>query len=209
MRLELQFKYWCNLFIERMSESNKTETMTNSTSNNTQKEATVEKKLVNNEVELVRFKEQKFQELISWLKNWGYETKDSTKDNKIEGIEFQAQITPQLLYSSGLSVPLYLEFQKDLDDGFIIRTTFELDKQMENKMNIENFDNAYTELESVIYPMNISMIKSYPLISVYKVMFHEDLTKRLFLEGLTGLIHSMSLIISKMNQKSDEVVQQI
>jgi hypothetical protein len=193
-----------------MSESNKTEAMTNSTSsNNIHKETTDEKKVVNNEVELPRSEEQKFQELISWLKKWGYEIKDNTKDNKIEGIEFQAKITPQLPYSSGLSTPLYLEFQKDLEDGFIIRTTFEIDKQMENKMNEENFDIVYTELESIIYPMNISMIKSYSLINVYKVMFHEDLTKRLVLDGLTALNHSMSLIISKMNQKSRELVQQI
>jgi hypothetical protein len=195
-----------------MSESNKTETKTNSTSSsNTQKETTGEKKEVKNDngASSTSSKEQKFQELISWLKKWGYETKDSTKVIKIDGIEYQAQITPQLPYSSGLSTPLFLEFQKDLDDGFIIRTTFELDKQLESKINKEKFDIAYSELESIIYPMNISMIESYPMINVYKVMFHEDLTKRLFLEGLTGLIHSMSLITSKMNQSSREVVQQI
>ena len=147
--------------------------------------------------------------MISWLKNWGYEVKDSTKDNKIQGIEFQAQIKPQLPYPSGLSTSLYLEFQKELDYCFILRTIFELDKQMENKMNKENFDIKYTDLESVIYSLNISMIQSYPLINIYKVMFHEDLTKRLFLEGINGLVHSMSLIISKMNKKSREVVQQI
>jgi hypothetical protein len=102
-----------------------------------------------------------------------------------------------------------MEFQKDLDDGFIIRTIFELDKQMENKMNKENFDTSYTDLDGVIYSPNISMIQSYPVINIYKVMFNEDLTKRLFLEGINGLVHSMSLIISKMNKKSGEVVQQI
>ena len=158
---------------------------------------------------MTKSKEQQFQELVGWLKKWGYETKDCTKDNKIEGIEYQAQIAPQLPYASGLSTPLFLEFQKDLDDGFIIRTTFELDKQMQSKINEENFDIVYGELESIIYPMNISMIKSYPSVNVYKVMFHEDLTKRLFLDGLTGLIHSMSLIISKMKQRSREVVQHV
>jgi hypothetical protein len=196
-----------------MSESNKTEDMTNSTtpSSNAQKDTTIEKKEVkiNNEADLTKSQEQQFQELINWLKKWGYETKDSTKDNKIEGIEYQAQITPQLPYASGLSTPLFLEFQKDLDDGFIIRTTFELDKQTQGKINEEGFEIVYNELESVIYPMNISMIKSYPSVNVYKVMFHEDLTKRLFLEGLTGLIHSMSLITSKMNQSSREVIQQV
>lgn len=115
--------------------------------------------------------------MISWLKNWEYEVKDSTKDNKIQGIEFQAQIKPQLPYPSGLSTSLYLEFQKDLDYGFILRTIFELDKQMENKMNKENFDITYTDLEIVIYSLNISMIQSYPLINIYKVMFHENLAK--------------------------------
>jgi hypothetical protein len=195
-----------------MSESNKTETLTNSTSSsNTQEDTTIEKKedKVSNQTDMTKSKEQQFKELISWLKKWGYETKDSTKDNKIEGIEYQAQITPQLPYSSGLSTPLFLEFQKDLDDGFIIRTTFELDKQTQGKINEESFDIAYTDLERSIYPMNISMIKSYPMINVYKVMFYDDLTKRLFLEGFTGLIHSMSLIISKMNQRSQEVAQQV
>jgi hypothetical protein len=65
------------------------------------------------------------------LKKWDYEARDTTKENKTEGIEFQAQISPQLPYSSGLSAPFFLEFQKDLDDGFIIRTTFELDKNIE------------------------------------------------------------------------------
>ena len=115
--------------------------------------------------------------MISWLKNWEYEVKDSTKDNKIQGIEFQAQIKSQLPYPSGLSTSLYLEFQKDLDYGFILRTIFELDKQMENKMNKENFDITYTDLEIVIYSLNISMIQSYPLINIYKVMFHENLAK--------------------------------
>ena len=91
----------------------------------------------------------------------------------------------------------------------MIRTVFELDKQMENKNNKENFDITYTDLESVIYSLNISMIQSYSLINIYKVMFLEDLTKRLFLEGINGLVHAMSLIISKMNKKSSEVVQQI
>ncbi|KAA2281213.1 hypothetical protein [Candidatus Nitrosocosmicus sp. SS] len=195
-----------------MSESNKTETMTNSiSSSNTQKDSILDKNKVKNNTEsnLTKSKEHQFQEIVSWLRKWGYETKDSTKDNKIEGIEYQAQITPQLPYSSGSSTPLFLEYQKDLDDGFIIRTTFELDNQTESKIKEENFDIEYSELESIIYPMNISMIKSYPSINVYKVMFHEDLTKRLFLEGLTGIIHSMSLIISKMNRRSRELVQQV
>lgn len=196
-----------------MSESNKTETITNSTtsSSNTQKDTTIEKKEVKNsdQTDMTKSKEQQFKEIINWLKKWGYETKDSTKDNKIEGIEYQAQITPQLPYSSGLSTPLFLEFQKDLDDGFIIRTTFELDQQTQDKINEESFDIAYTDLERSIYPMNISMIKSYPSVNIYKVMFYDDLTKRLFLEGLTGLIHSMSLIVSKMDQKSHEVIQQV
>jgi hypothetical protein len=91
----------------------------------------------------------------------------------------------------------------------MIRTVFELDKQMENKNNKENFDITYTDLESVIYSLNISIIQSSSLINIYKVMFLEDLTKRLFLQGINGLVHSMSLIISKMNKKSSEEVQQI
>jgi hypothetical protein len=151
--------------------------------------------------------------LISWLKDWGYEVKDSTKRqqdprNRISSSDKTSITNYQLPYPSGLSTSLYLEFQKELDYCFILRTIFELDKQMENKMNKENFDIKYTDLESVIYSLNISMIQSYPLINIYKVMFHEDLTKRLFLEGINGVVHAMSLIISKMNKKSREVVQQ-
>jgi hypothetical protein len=62
-------------------------------------------------------------------------------------------------------------------------------------MNKENFDITYTDLESVVYSLSISMIQSYPVINIYKVMFHEDLTKRFFLKGINGLVHSMSLII--------------
>lgn len=181
--------------------------MTNPTSKS---DTTNEKKEVkNNNDMLTKSKEQQFQELVSWLKKWGYETKDTTKDNNIEGIEYQAQITPQIPYEFGLSTPLFLEYQKDLDDGFIIRTTFKLDNQMQNQLNEENFDTTYSELEDIIYPMNVSMIKSYPAINIYKVMFHEDLTRRLFLEGLMGVIHSMSLVISKMNQRSRKVVQRV
>jgi hypothetical protein len=117
MRLESEFKYLHNLLKDgNMSESNKTETMTNSTtsSSNTQKDTTIEKKEVknNNEADLTKSKEQQFQELISWLKKWGYKTKDSTKDNKIEGIEYQAQITPQLHTRLDYPHPCFWNFKR-------------------------------------------------------------------------------------------------
>lgn len=188
-----------------MSTSNKTETTADSGSSNAGNETTVEKQVIKKEDELIKIKEQKFQELNNWLKKWGYETKDSTKENKTEGIEFQTQITPQLPYASGISTPLYLEFQKDLDDGFILRTTYEFIEQNKNQANQVSFDQSYNQLENVIYPMNVSMIKSYPSINIYKVIFYDDITKQTFLDSVNCIIHSMSLIIGKMDESFKEV----
>jgi hypothetical protein len=192
-----------------MSTSNKTDSAAESTSSNVSKEITVEKDAGKDGTELMKLKESKFYELIDWLKKWGYETKDTTKENKTEGIEFQAQISPQLPYSSGLSTPFFLEFQKDLDDGFIIRTTFELDKNIESQITGKELDLTYLELDSLILPKNISMIKSPPLINIYKVIFYDGLSKQFFLDAVTALISSMSIVIGKWNQKSHEKSQQV
>ena len=192
-----------------MSTSNKTDSAAESTSSNVSKEITVEKDAGKNGTELMKLKESKFYELIDWLKKWGYETKDTTKENKTEGIEFQAQISPQLPYPSGLSTPFFLEFQKDLDDGFIIRTTFELDKNIESQITGKELDLTYIELDSLILPKNISMIKSPPLINIYKVIFYDGLSKQFFLDAVTALISSMSIVIGKWNQKSHEKSQQV
>ena len=192
-----------------MSTSNKTDSAAESTSSNVSKEITVEKDAGKDGTELMKLKESKFYELIDWLKKWGYETKDTTKENKIEGIEFQAQISPQLPYSSGLSTPFFLEFQKDLDDGFIIRTTFEQDKNIESQITGKELDLTYIELDSLILPKNISMIKSPPLINLYKVIFYDGLSKQFFLDAVTALISSMSIVIGKWNQKSHEKSQQV
>ena len=157
----------------------------------------------------MKLKESKFYELIDWLKKWGYETKDTPKENKTEGIEFQAQISPQLPYSSGLSTPFFLEFQKDLDDSFIIRTTFELDKNIESQITEKELDLTHIELDSLILPKNISMIKSPPLINLYKVIFYDGLSKQFFLDAVTALISSMSIVIGKWNQKSHESLNKL
>ncbi len=192
-----------------MSTSNNTDPSAESTSRNVSKEITVEKDAGKNGTELMKSKESKFYELIDWLKKWGYEAKDTTKENKTEGIEFQAQISPQLPYSSGLSTPLFLEFQKDLDDGFIIRTTFELDKNIESQITGKELDLTYIELDSLILPKNISMIKSHPLINLYKVIFYDGLSKQFFLDAITALTSSMSIVIGKWNQISHEKSQQV
>jgi len=192
-----------------MSTSNKTDSAAESTSSNVSKEITVEKDAGKDGTELMKLKESKFYELIDWLKKWGYETKDTTKENKTEGIEFQAQISPQLPYSSGLSTPFFLEFQKDLDDGFIIRTTFELDKNIESQITGKELDLTYIQLDSLILPKNISMIKSPPLINLYKVIFYDGLSKQFFLDAVTALISSMSIVTGKWNQKSHEKSQQV
>jgi len=191
-----------------MSTSSNTDTSAESTSSNVSKEITVEKDAGKNGTELLKLKESKFYELMDWLKKWGYEAKDTPKENKTEGIEFQAQISPQLPYSSGLSTPFFLEFQKDLDDGFIIRTTFELDKNIESQITGKELDLIYIELDRLILPKNISMIKSHPLINLYNVIFYDGLSKQFFLDSITALISSMSIVIGKWNQKSHEKSQQ-
>src|SRR6476619_2608789 len=70
-------------------------------------------------------------EVIGWLKKWGYKVIDKSNESKIEGIQFKAEITPLLPYSTGASTPFFLEFQNDFDDGFILRSTFDLDKNIE------------------------------------------------------------------------------
>ena len=95
-----------------------------------------------------------------------------------------------------------MEFQKDLDDGFIIRTTFELDKNNESQLTRKELDLTYIELEGLILPTNISMIKSQPLISLYKVIFYDGLSKQFFLDTIIALISSMSIVIGKWNKKS-------
>ena len=192
-----------------MSTSNKTDSAAESTSSNVSKEITVEKDAGKDGTELMKLKESKFYELIDWLKKWGYETENTTKENKTEGIEFQAQISPQMPYLSGLSTPFFLEFQKDLDDGFIIRTTFELDKNIESQITGKELDLTYIELDSLILPKNISMIKSPPLINLYKVIFYDGLSKQFFLDAVTALISSMSIVTGKWNQKSREKSQQV
>ncbi len=72
-----------------MSTSNNTDTSAESTSSNVSKEITVEKDAGKNGTELMKLKESKFDELIDSLKKWDYEAKDTTKENKTEGIEFR------------------------------------------------------------------------------------------------------------------------
>jgi bacteriorhodopsin len=60
--------------------------------------------------------------LISWLKNWGYEVKDSTKDNKIQGIEFQAQIKPQLPITISIWLIYFLVFGISKGIGLLFYT---------------------------------------------------------------------------------------
>jgi hypothetical protein len=90
------------------------------------------------EKQSIKVKESKYYQLIDWLQKWGYKVTDKTKENKIVEIQFQAEVQPLLPYSSGLNTPFFLEFQIDLDDGLIIRTTFELDKNIETHLKNKN-----------------------------------------------------------------------
>jgi hypothetical protein len=189
-----------------MPTTKKPDVTNNSTLNNGQKENTTEKDKVKDEKELIIDKESKFNELVDWLEKWGYKVIDRTKESKLEEIEFQAEIYPLLPYSSGLNTPLFLEFQNDLDDGFIIRTTFKLDEDIESLLkNQKNMarDIALThiEIEQLVLPLKISMIKSHPFINLYKVVFYNDLKSQFFYDSLIDLVNSMSLVIGKWDAK--------
>lgn len=154
---------------------------------------------------LASIKQSKFTELTRWLQSWGYKVVDKSKSVRTPGIEFQAEIMPQVPYSSGLSTPLYLEFQDDLSDGFILRTTFELDKNIEIHLNTQTrareIELTYIEINQLVLPMKVSLIRDHPFIKLYKVVFTDGLDKQYFLECIMDLMNSMSLIIGKWDEK--------
>jgi hypothetical protein len=188
-----------------MSTSKEPDVTKDSASNSEQKEGTIKKDAVMDEKQLIKPKESKFYELIDMLQKWGYKVIDRTKENKIIEIQFQAEVQPLLPYSSGLNTPFFLEFQNDLDDGLIIRTTFELDKNIETHLKNQNMareiELTYIEVEQLLLPMKISMIKSHPLINLYKVIFYDDLKKQFFYDCIIDLVNSMSLAIGKWDEK--------
>lgn len=155
--------------------------------------------------QLIKKKEIKFKELYNWLQEWGYKVIDNSSTVKISGIEFQAEVYPQIPYSSGLSTPFYLEFQDDLDDGFIIRTTFELDKNIEIYLNTQNkakeIELTYIEIDRLVLPLRISLIRAHPLINLYKTIFYDELKKQYFMDCINDLMNSMRLIIGKWDEK--------
>ena len=155
--------------------------------------------------QLTSLKQSKYTELTSWLQSWGYKVVDKSDQVNVEGIEFQAEITPQVPYSSGLNTPFYLEFQDDLSDGFILRTTFELDKNIEIHLNTQSrareIELTYIEINQMILPMKVSIIRDHPFIKLYKVVFTNGLDKQYFLDCITDLMNSMSLIIGKWDEK--------
>ncbi|MDN5846504.1 MAG: hypothetical protein L0H53_09555 [Candidatus Nitrosocosmicus sp.] len=160
---------------------------------------------IDEQKQLESLKQSKFTELISWLQSWGYKVVDKSKNVNIPGIEFQAEIKPQVPYPSGLSTPFYLEFQDDLSDGFILRTTFELDKNIEIHLNTQSrareIELTYIEIYQIILPLKVSIIREHPFIKLYKVVFTPGLDKQYFLDCITNLMNSMSLIIGKWDEK--------
>lgn len=172
-----------------------------------------EEKELNNSIDNgnqpLRIKELKFKELIGWLQKWGYKVIDKSNESKNEGIQFKAEITPLLPYSSGASTPFFLEFQNDFDDGFIIRSIFELDKNIElhlkNQKRAREIELTYIQIEQIVLPLKISLMRAHPLIYIYKIIFSEGLTKQLFYDSINALINSMSLIISKWDERYYEM----
>lgn len=150
-------------------------------------------------------KKSRFEELVHWLRQWGFKVTDKTKENKIPGIEFQAEIQPQVPYSSGLSTPFYLEFQDDLDDGLIIRTSFELDKNIDiylkSQKKAREIELTYIEISQLVLPLRISIIRDHPLIKLYKIIFTANLDKQLFFDSITDLMNSMSIIVGKWDER--------
>ncbi len=49
------------------------------------------------------------------------------------------------------------------------------------------------------------MIKSHPLINLYKVVFYNDLKRQFFYDCVTDLVNSMSLVIGKWDAKYFDV----
>ena len=186
-----------------------TKTNTVSTIDNEKEKKEDKQSIVDNKNQSINTKESIFNELIGLLQKWGYKVIDRSKENRIEGIQFQAQVSPLLPYSSGTSTPFFLEFQSDLDDAFIIRSTFELDKNIElhlkNQKRAREIELAYLEIEQIILPMKISVIRKHPIINIYKIIFSEGLTKQFFFDCINDLINAMSLIIGKWDQKYYEI----
>jgi hypothetical protein len=154
---------------------------------------------------ILEIKKSKFDELVDWLRKWGFRVHDKTNENKIPGIDFQAEIQPQVPYSSGLSTPFYVEFQDGLDDGLIIRTTFELDKNIEIFLNNQNkakeFELTYIEIGQLVLPLRVSIIREHPFLKLYKVVFISNLDKQFFFDCITDLMNSMAIIIGKWDEK--------
>jgi hypothetical protein len=185
-----------------------TETNTSFTENNKGKEE--KKSFIDNENQLINTKESKFNELIEWLQKWGYKVANKTKENKIKDIQFKAEISPLVPYSSGTNTPFFLEFQNDLDDGFIIRSAFELDKNIElhlkNQNRAREIELTHIQIEQIILPLKISIIRAHPKIYIYKIIFLEKLTKQFFFDCINDMINAMSLIIGKWDEKYYEII---
>jgi len=186
-----------------------TSTNETSTKNNNNKKEEINNP-IDNENQLIRIKELKFKELIGWLKKWGYKVIDKSNESKIEGIQFKAEITPLLPYSTGASTPFFLEFQNDFDDGFILRSTFDLDKNIElymkNQKRAREIELTYIQIEQIVLPLKVSLMRAHPSIYIYKIIFSEGLTKQFFYDNIITLINSMSLIISKWDEKYYEII---
>ncbi|MBA3977174.1 MAG: hypothetical protein H0X50_03125 [Nitrosopumilus sp.] len=167
------------------------------------------KGFIDNRETQISTKKSKFNELIQWLQKWGYSVIDRSKDNKNAEILFRAEVSPLVSYSSGTNTPLFLEFQNGLDDGFIIRTTYELDKYVElhlkNQNRAREIELTYIEIEQIILPMRVSIIRAPPKINIYKVIFSEQATKQFFYDCINDLVNAMSLIIGKWDQKYYEI----
>ncbi len=189
--------------IDSTPKTNSTPTIDN------EKEKEDKKSFIDDKISLINTKESKFNELIQGLQKWGYKVIDRSKESKIADIQFKAEIFPLVPYSSGTSTPFYLEFQNGFDDGFIIRSTFKLDKNIElhlkNQNRAREIELVYLQIEQIVLPMKISLIRSHPLINIYKIIFSDNLTKQFFFDCINDLINAMSLIIGKWDEKYYEI----
>ena len=60
---------------------------------------------------------------------------------------------------------------------------------------------TYIEINQLILPLKVSIIRDHPFIKLYKVVFTDGLDKQYFLDCITDLMNSMSLIIGKWDEK--------
>ncbi|MDF0680327.1 MAG: hypothetical protein P0116_05120 [Candidatus Nitrosocosmicus sp.] len=72
---------------------------------------------------------------------------------------------------------------------------------MNTQSRAREIELTYIEINQMILPLKVSIIRDHPFIKLYKVVFANGLDKQYFLDCITDLMNSMSLIIGKWDEK--------